>query len=49
LAELALQVDHDPMTFAAVALLMVAGAFASAIGPAWRAARVEPATALRSE
>ena len=39
----------DPMTFAAVALVMVVGALASAIGPAWRAARVEPATALRGE
>jgi putative ABC transport system permease protein len=39
----------DPVTFATVALVVVAGALASAIGPAWRAARVDPATALRSE
>ena len=39
----------DPVTFAAVALVLVVGALASAIAPAWRAARVEPAVALRSE
>ncbi|MGV3516320.1 ADOP family duplicated permease [Luteitalea sp.] len=39
----------DPVTFATVALVVAAGALASAIGPAWRAARVDPATALRSE
>ena len=39
----------DPVTFAAVALVLVIGALASAIAPAWRAARVEPAIALRSE
>jgi putative ABC transport system permease protein len=39
----------DPVTFAAVALVLAAGALLSAIAPAWRAARVEPAIALRSE
>jgi predicted permease len=39
----------DPVTYASVALVLAAGAFVSAVGPAWRAARVEPATALRHD
>ena len=39
----------DPVTFVAVALVLLIGALASAVAPAWRAARVEPAIALRSE
>jgi ABC-type antimicrobial peptide transport system permease subunit len=39
----------DPATFAAtVIVLCIAGLLASAI-PAWRAARVDPLTALRNE
>jgi putative ABC transport system permease protein len=39
----------DPVTFAWVALVLAVGALVSAIGPAWRAARIEPASALRHE
>jgi putative ABC transport system permease protein len=39
----------DPMTFAVVIGVMVITATASALGPAWRAARVDPAVALRNE
>jgi putative ABC transport system permease protein len=39
----------DPVTYVAVAMLLLLGALASAIGPAWRAARVEPALALRHD
>ena len=39
----------DPVTFAGVALVLALGALLSAVAPAWRAARVEPAVALRSE
>jgi ABC-type antimicrobial peptide transport system permease subunit len=39
----------DPATPAAVALMMTAAAATAALLPAWRAARVEPATILRSE
>jgi putative ABC transport system permease protein len=39
----------DPLTFALVAVVMTIGALLSTIGPAWRAARIEPASALRRE
>jgi predicted lysophospholipase L1 biosynthesis ABC-type transport system permease subunit len=39
----------DPLTFAAVAALMAATAAAASLGPARRAARVDPAVALRDE
>ncbi len=39
----------DPATLAAVALAMTASAALAAFLPAWRAARVEPATVLHSE
>ena len=39
----------DPLTFAFVAIVMTVGALLSTIGPAWRAARIEPASALRRE
>jgi putative ABC transport system permease protein len=39
----------DPATFAFVALLLAASAAASIAGPAWRAARVDRAAALRDE
>jgi putative ABC transport system permease protein len=39
----------DPLTFALVAGVMTVGAMVSTIGPAWRAARIEPASALRRE
>jgi putative ABC transport system permease protein len=37
----------DPATFAFVLVLLVATAAASVAGPAWRAARIDPAAALR--
>jgi putative ABC transport system permease protein len=40
---------HDPATFAAVAALMGAAALVAAWVPARRAARVDPAIALRTE
>jgi ABC-type antimicrobial peptide transport system permease subunit len=39
----------DPMTFAAVTILLVLTASASIAGPAWHAARIDPAVALRSQ
>ncbi len=38
---------RDPVTFAAVAVLMSAAALAASLAPAHRAARVDPTTALR--
>jgi putative ABC transport system permease protein len=40
---------HDPSTFAAVAAALFAVALAAAARPAWRAAHVDPAAALRDE
>jgi putative ABC transport system permease protein len=37
----------DPGTFAIVAMILAITAVAAIAGPAWRAARVDPATALR--
>jgi ABC-type lipoprotein release transport system permease subunit len=39
----------DPGTFAAVALALLAVALTAAARPAWRAAHVDPAAALRDE
>jgi putative ABC transport system permease protein len=39
----------DPMTFAAVTILLVLTAAVSIAGPAWHAARIDPAVALRSQ
>ena len=39
----------DAATFAGVALVLAVTAAAAVVGPAWRAARVDPAVALRSE
>ncbi|MBA3346672.1 MAG: ABC transporter permease [Gemmatimonadales bacterium] len=40
---------HDPLTFAAVALLILGVASAACEVPAWRASRTDPLIALRSE
>jgi putative ABC transport system permease protein len=39
----------DPLTFASVVLMLVVTAAAAALAPAWRAARIDPAAALRTE
>jgi putative ABC transport system permease protein len=39
----------DPATFAAVSIVLTITAAAAAAGPAWRAARVDPARALRGD
>jgi putative ABC transport system permease protein len=39
----------DPVTFASVTLLLFLTAALSIAGPAWRATRIDPAQALRSE
>ncbi|MEZ5285125.1 MAG: FtsX-like permease family protein [Vicinamibacterales bacterium] len=39
----------DPLTFAAVVLLLALTALVAMAGPAWRAARVDPVVALRGE
>ena len=40
---------HDPMTYAAVAVLLAATALLAAGLPAWRAARIDPVLALRQQ
>lgn len=40
---------YDAVTFGAVPLLLVVLALAASLGPAWRASRVDPVTALRQE
>jgi putative ABC transport system permease protein len=39
----------DPMTFAAVAIVLMLTASLAAAAPAWRAARIDPVAAFRSE
>ena len=39
----------DAMTFAAVTIVLALTAAVSTAGPAWRAARIDPAVALRGE
>jgi putative ABC transport system permease protein len=41
--------SSDPVTFVAVALVLTAVALVAAALPAWRAARLDPVTALRAE
>jgi ABC-type antimicrobial peptide transport system permease subunit len=38
----------DPLTFAGMIVLLIAVAFAAGYIPAWRASRINPMTALRS-
>jgi putative ABC transport system permease protein len=39
----------DPLTFAAVTIVLTLTAAVSIAGPAWRATRIDPAVALRGE
>ena len=39
----------DPVTFVMVPIVLVVTAAAATVGPAWRATRIDPAAALRSE
>jgi putative ABC transport system permease protein len=39
----------DPLTFGSVALVLLVTAVISTAGPAWRAARIDPAVTLRGE
>ena len=39
----------DPLTFAAVTILLALTAVVATAAPAWRAARIDPAVALRNE
>jgi ABC-type antimicrobial peptide transport system permease subunit len=39
----------DPLTFVFVTIVLILTAAAAAAAPAWRAVRIEPAVALRSE
>jgi ABC-type lipoprotein release transport system permease subunit len=39
----------DAATFVVVALVLAVTALAAIVGPAWRAAHVDPAVALRTE
>jgi len=41
--------SRDPLTFAAVAVLLLTVTAAACLGPMWRAGRVNPASALRTE
>jgi putative ABC transport system permease protein len=39
----------DPLTFASVTIVLALTAAVATAAPAWRAARIDPAVALRSE
>jgi putative ABC transport system permease protein len=40
---------RDPAVFGVVSVTLLAVAAAASVGPAWRAARVDPVVALREE
>jgi ABC-type lipoprotein release transport system permease subunit len=40
---------YDPISMIGTTLLLVAIAFCASVSPAWRAARIDPALALRCE
>jgi ABC-type lipoprotein release transport system permease subunit len=42
-------VPSDPLTFAVVPIVAALTAAAACVAPAWRATRVDPATAFRDE
>jgi hypothetical protein len=41
--------DTDPLTFAAIPLLLIAVSFVALLLPAWRASKIEPVVALRDD
>jgi ABC-type antimicrobial peptide transport system permease subunit len=40
---------RDPVVFAASAMVLLAACLAAGLGPAWRAARIDPVRALRHD
>jgi ABC-type lipoprotein release transport system permease subunit len=40
---------HDPITLFSIVVLLVVEAVATSVGPAWRATRLDPLTAIRHD